>query len=359
VAAVRHRPPAPLPDHAAPPARAAPASAEGVLALQRTAGNRAVAELLGGGLAVQRAKTRAPNVPNPKPANSKENAELQMRVTLGGMADEFQKLYARKKPQDNNEGFQWLKAYYDAAVVKGDKIWKAQMAALGSYLDDPAEFTRSRQAERVANAHAFATHYASVVSDSARFPGATAISSSGFANAVNPAAPPALGQDPPYQNAFDFGTGAVHAPHEYATKDAARLAGVGLKNSEVIWQQYQMTVQGVNSPAPISKFVSTDVVNEPTKAVLLIAYDDDVAPWHGQREWGPKDPEFKALLGTPNVGAAAYMLIDHMDEMGGMTISRIRAVANGADRNIEIIYRRVEPLFEPRESRAGQASLSS
>ena len=84
----------------------------------------------------------------------------------------------------------------------------------------------------------------------------------------------------------------------------------------------------------LSNVVRKTLQNPIVQKVVYFCYPNGQY-WNSEMHWTPQDEEFYALLGTPNVAAAIFILIDHMDELGGKTIERIETTA---DQNINIIF---------------------
>jgi hypothetical protein len=144
-----------------------------------------------------------------------------------------------------------------------------------------------------------------------------------------------------YDNRIDLEGGTILADNNKATEDPAREAGKGLSNSEILWNQYHEVAKTRMEPekipesmANISKVIRVNVSNETSLQVVFMAYPDgDKWIGHGKEDWNPGEEEYAAILGTPNAMGAAYLLIDHFDELGGKTLGIITTepVGNGLD----------------------------
>ena len=149
-----------------------------------------------------------------------------------------------------------------------------------------------------------------------------------------------------YKNTMYLQSNTISAEANYANDDPARLADRGINNSEILWQQYLMAVRTKNNiyenaesrttekMKELSNVVRKNLQNPIVQKVVYFCYPNGQY-WNSEMHWTPQDEEFYALLGTPNVAAAIFLLIDHMDELGGKTIERIETTA---DQNINIIF---------------------
>ncbi len=149
-----------------------------------------------------------------------------------------------------------------------------------------------------------------------------------------------------YNNTMYPESNTISAEANYANDDPARLADRGINNSEILWQQYLMAVRTKNNiyedpesrttekMKELSNLVRKNLQNPVVQKVVYFCYPNGQY-WNFEMHWTPHDEEFYALLGTPNVAAAIFLLIDHMDELGGKTIERIETTA---DQNINIIF---------------------
>jgi hypothetical protein len=160
----------------------------------------------------------------------------------------------------------------------------------------------------------------------------------------------------PYFNKPDPESNTIEAVANYAEKDEAAAAGLGLRNSEVLWRQYLDVARQhyrVNAENRAQKKVGelermqrSQVTTPVTRQVVNFAYPDGES-WNNwetrpalaltNRVWQSDQEEFKAILGTQNVLPALWLLMDHMDELGGKTIASI------ATRDEEIIVAEFGP----------------
>ena len=149
-----------------------------------------------------------------------------------------------------------------------------------------------------------------------------------------------------YNNTMFPELNTISAEGNYANDDPARDANRGINNSEILWQQYLMTVRAQNSifenqeerttakMKELSKVIRKNLQNGRVQKVVYFCYPDG-QKWNSEMHWTPNNEEFFALLGTPNVAAEVFLLIDHVDELGGKTIRRIETTA---DQTINIIF---------------------
>lgn len=159
----------------------------------------------------------------------------------------------------------------------------------------------------------------------------------GYLGEVPPADNEMTGQ---YENRIDLDTGTIIADNNKGTKDP--LEKNRLPNSEVLWQQYRAVAKqqlGADFPeskamSSISKIIRHIVANAESQRVVFMAYPDGEAWKDGNdRDWLPHTEEYNAILGTPNGQSAAYMLLDHFEEIGEKTLGIIRTTGS---RDIEI-----------------------
>lgn len=242
---------------------------------------------------------------------------------------------------------------YAAARARGDerqqdleeRAW--QFALAGEAMHEQLAQQRQAYGDR------YAAAYATKVRGHPEDPGLTSVSTAGF-----------IGQRPPddkmtgqYDNRIDLDTGTIVADNNKATEDPARKAGLGLPNSEVLWSQYRevaarkLPAERVGpSMAGISRMIRANVANETSQQVVFMAYPDGET-WIGgvERQWEPGSEEYSAILGTPNAMPAAFMLVDHFDELGGKTLGTITTRPVGPEIEIR--------LDEPPASQQGEFEL--
>ena len=150
----------------------------------------------------------------------------------------------------------------------------------------------------------------------------------------------------PYFNKLHPKTNTIEAVAVYAEKDEARDTDHGLKSSEIMWQQYLSVIMNqyryqskelaMQKMKEIERSQISQVTTPATRLVVEFAYPDG-EQWinkHGlqngvNKKWFPYQEEFFAILGTQNVMPTVWLLIDHMDELNGKTISSIDTITEG------------------------------
>lgn len=325
---------------------------DGVRGLQRQAGNRAVSELLG--LVPTSPHLRAADrgaVPTIQRRRSERPKGNQALFKLDGQSN-----FGSGKPFGSEERASavWigLEGVYEASLRKGTQLWEQLNDAREDYGLSPNTVTSTLQAKRAIYEERFREHYATRVSGLGG--GVYETSTSGFVE-KDPDAQP---KSNVYNNKMDLTTGTMHAVHDYATKDKARkhdakhkgqpgYEEIGLPNSEVMWQQYlavarsQFWYDKENRAralmGKLSRFVVNQAVNPTTQQVVFMAYPNGSTTWFDPMTWDPSQDEFKAILGTPNVAPAVFMMLDHVDEIGARTILEI-LTHGGPDQLINVEF---------------------
>ena len=232
-----------------------------------------------------------------------------------------------------------LNAAYDASLANGTRYWNNLSEKVEAYADDRDALIARLTLVRADYDRRYNAHYVTSVSDE----GHTRTSGHLERTAESRAD---LGH---YDNTIDTTTGSISADWNYANRDPARLSDAahrgeddyvkkGLPNSEILWRQYfeaskkrfwvfkerraKAAMTGLN------RLKRHNVLNTTTLQAGYMALPN-AHSYDTAHEWEPADDDFKAVLGTPNCSGAAFMLADHIDEIGGKTIGRIRATGEG------------------------------
>lgn len=150
----------------------------------------------------------------------------------------------------------------------------------------------------------------------------------------------------PYFNKLHPKTNTIEAVAVYADKDEARDTGHRLNSSEIMWQQYLSVVMNqyrfqskelaIQKMQEIENSQISQVTTPATRLVVEFAYPDDQrwlnkfgGPNGVDKKWFPNQEEFFAILGTQNVVPTVWLLMDHMDELNGKTITSIETITDG------------------------------
>lgn len=237
---------------------------------------------------------------------------------------------------DDRRVFDIVSAQYDDSLAKGRRLWASLLDHLIRYQTDRAALVQELTAKRQEYRQRWEQEYRSE-----RRAG----------RVLTEGLPPARGDAPRvaprgYKNRMDLDANTIVAEGNYANDDPARLAGRGLNNSEILWQQYLGEVRARHGGAAdaedrtaqkMAELGTIERMNLQNPVVQKVAYFcyPDGQYWNSARQWEPQDEEFHALLGTPNVAAAVHLLCDHVDELGGKTIARI---VTTADQCIRIVF---------------------
>jgi len=197
-----------------------------------------------------------------------------------------------------------------------------------------------------------------------------------------------------YVNEFDLDANAITAPHNWREQDQTpdeaaslvealrkagktpaeirelKLNGLGagkgaLENSEIFRNQHGLALAQAQrqrvEPGDIGMITRANVVNETTRRVVSLLHDgrdEHDRPsdaWRVPQRWTWEDGEdFRALLYTPNVRPAAFLLLDHPSL--GREISSIKTTPVGpAEEKIglfdKLFIEIVMPLSPPSRGR--------
>ncbi|KAI4708029.1 hypothetical protein J4E89_007148 [Alternaria sp. Ai002NY15] len=97
-------------------------------------------------------------------------------------------------------------------------------------------------------------------------------------------------------------------------------------SSDIMWGLWNLA--SPNNLRGIKYILSTPIINDETVAIIKkILQDncldlDEIMIWSGC-EFGSDDPEYLALLGSPNGQAVGYFLAQHKAQLGGKYVSKI------------------------------------
>lgn len=258
---------------------------------------------------------------------------------------------------------------YDKMKSKGDEYWKAHLKSVERYKDTEQKeglISELGKKQQILDAK-FQKNY--VTSKPNFYDGKYKIQSKGKVPKQGEVDEDSV-DNWNYNNKVDLEDKIIIASVNYATKDPARIADskkaeeekrklsleekLGLPNSEILWQQYREVAKFhhkadsnddeavVQSLKNINQITRAQVSNLTTLKVAYIA-DENQPPkyFNPPKTWTPENEEFKALLGTPNVKSAVFLLNDHMDQLG-KTIESIKTVHLGffsGGNQIEIKYK--------------------
>jgi hypothetical protein len=261
-------------------------------------------------------------------------------------------LYEQSDSEDLRRVKVWihLNRTFDAHAAKGIRNWGQLQESVRSYQDDKETFTQDRLAARAAAKEKYEQHYKTNINDLAT------TGKRAETWGINEANPTIEGQgQAAYYNKFNTEEGIIYGTsnsrkrdvvrmEDQANKDTEGYEAKGLPNSEIIWQQYfeaaksnywvRKKSRAKTLMAKVKKMIRENVINVPTQQVVFMSYPNGEL-WDSDKVWKPEQIEFKAILGAPNAAAAAFMLKDHMDEVGGKTISQIKTTAG---QNLEIDF---------------------
>jgi hypothetical protein len=266
-----------------------------------------------------------------------------------------------------------LRDVYATYLGKGQALWNRLQAALEDYDVDPSAMTASLQQLRGVYERRHREHYATAVREGEG--GLHSVSSSGFVDKP----PDAVPQPNIYLTNVDLTHGILNVIRSYATSDEARIhdvdekrksaehVDIGLPLSEILWQQYLETarstlwvVRDARARAmaqEISGITVHQSSNAITQQVVFMAYPDGTKWDTSDRTWMPDSEEFKAILATPNVAMAVHMLLDHMDEIGGKTITKLVTRGN-KDHYIDVPIEKPPDPYEDLEALVFAAFLA-
>jgi hypothetical protein len=140
----------------------------------------------------------------------------------------------------------------------------------------------------------------------------TEFSGIGTGNVTVSSGPPTIVA--PYTNVFSGELDALTAA-KYNFRDLDKQVETKvepLPNSEVLWHQHRLALEKVGkstrSPGDLTHITRAEVGNDETCKVVSIVHE---GAFGSPREFKPGTPDFEALLYTPNVRPAAFMLKDH------------------------------------------------
>lgn len=246
----------------------------------------------------------------------------------------------KSQPDDNSEGaakrFEAQSEAYAKSLANGRAKWGLLQSQLARYGSDRRDALITELNEKRAGyARTWSEHYQTKFIDK---DGGVEAHTKGVKDLDSGPQTDKL----PYFNKPDPESNTIEAVANYAEKDEARAAGLGLSNSEVLWRQYldaarrQYRFNAENRAqkkvGELERLQRSQVTTPVTKQVVNLAYPDGES-WNNwetkpalaltNRAWQPEQEEFKAILGTQNVLPAVWLLMDHMDELGGKTIASI------------------------------------
>jgi hypothetical protein len=331
---------------------------EELLYLQRAAGNQAVIDLLGNarGEAQTRGLTPADVPRHPLltvqakrthrlPADTKKLKQFGPGVGISLKAD-------LSDEERLNAIWSELNKRYASSAEKGARLWGQLTDQQRRLREDPGVLSASLQKVRADYERRYRDHYITAVRSIS--PGFYEGRTEGFVS-TKPEHP-----DPNvYLSKLNISERVIDVARAYANKDKARIEDqieaekghgvprIGLPASEVLWQQflaaareyfwYQKESRAKDLLGKIAGMRVSQAVNDPTLHVVFMAYPNGEFWETHDRIWRPGQEEFNAILGTPLLGPAIYMLLDHLDEVGGRLIESI-TTTGGNDRFIDIRF---------------------
>jgi hypothetical protein len=250
---------------------------------------------------------------------------------------------------------------YNTSRVRGEELWKNLSSLILKYqanTQPSASTTSSKEAHTDPKIASKRKEYDKRFKENyfSSLPEKTGTSSNRYRVMTSSDTSNAAEKSYEYINYIDFSKGSIETESNYAyavndddwtsiARDQARKNGVGLHNSEILWQQAKLAAQ-THSPQGssqeiegmlknISSIKRQMVENHETLVVMNMAYPDNKY-WMTPYEFLPTTPEFFAVLGTPNVRSSACFLIDHFDQLV-KTIEKI--VINDG---IEIVFKKID-----------------
>lgn len=265
-----------------------------------------------------------------------------------------------------------LLGVYNGCLAKGRVYWAKVEQRTDQYINDKPRLERELEAIRASYDERYHAHYRTTVKANG------AVSTSGHVDNTAPLE----GEGTAYSNQMDTARGRITASSNYAGRDAARLADTeahaartpdyktrGLPNSEVLWRQYFAAARdrfwvmkdsrAQAAMRELSGIQRQNIVNVVTLQAAYMALPDGL-DFTTAHTWRPGNDDFLAVIGTPNCAPAAHMVADHIDEMGGKTISYIlstgEANAQFAGTCMDIEF---EPLPEVRAAEEAEADLEA
>lgn len=250
-----------------------------------------------------------------------------------------------------------LQAVYTTNRDRGQRYWDTFQEDIVKYQDigQKAALVLAKQTTRTGYDTRFRDHYASVTD---RLPGAGdeyRINSQGYTGSTAPTVPTGI-YGGNYSNEFNVSTGKFKAEYNFAANvdrdtnvvthyyDKALQGGVGLNNSEILWQQARLAATqhytgsltaAADVTAALKNFTQVKrdtVINDETKEAVYMALSDGEQWSTANRSWNSTAEEFKVILGTPNGRSSVHMLKDHLDEVE-KTIDTVTAVGGGLEIN--------------------------
>lgn len=249
-----------------------------------------------------------------------------------------------------------LQETYEACRIKGAGLWqqlnqKVEEVRRGFFGKQRLEKGLKEKRKEKGYSRTYKEHYLSKYIPVDDEPGVYTTQSGGFVDGPQ-------GVNYSYTNILDTEKGKITAWSNYGNKDPARDrdkdvgAGdgekIGLPNSELIWEAYSEAARNSaglfkgrhvkKSQKKLDAFKCIQVSNVTTHKVVYMAYDDG-EDWETDKTFHPGTDEFNALLGTANGARAAFILLNHMDEVDWKTIRDIRAW-NGD--KLEVNFEKIE-----------------
>jgi hypothetical protein len=342
-AADRNRPPLPR-----------SGSAHNLVELQRLAGNGAVLRMLQPAGSGNLATTPGRGVPLPerpvvqtrriaKPADTFWLRKYDQRLGVEG---------EKGSPERMDRIWHALEGLYDTYASKGEVLWAGLQAQQRRYQQDPAGLANSMQDIRAQYDRIYRRHYLTAIRQTGKR-SVPKVETSGYVEERPDAPDPMV-----YWSEIDVDKKVINVIRAYATKDLARIHDaegakpdepyekIGLQHSEILWQQLVETAREhfsgrekrgqelLKNVAGITVHQASNVI---TQQVVFMAYPDGSFWDTHDHEWTAGSEEFKAILATPNASMAAHLLRDHIDQVGGRSISSITA-RGGKDHYLDIKF---------------------
>jgi hypothetical protein len=287
------------------------------------------------------------------------------KAVLGALNMELGHDY--KQPDYPNQVWLSVVGRYNESLIKGRGLWNKLEAERTTLASDPSGLSTTLSAVRADYDRRYKNHYlSSVTRDEAE--GTYITHSSSY---LTPQERPEKPKETIFHSRIILPSNTLEIVHHYADRDAARIrdaqeAGkpleerdqgyqrIGLASSEILWRQFldvardqfilRKDARARALATQIASVVVMQSVNVRTGQVVFVAYPDGEIWKTHDRTWTPEatEEEFKAILGTPNVAPAIYLLLDHLDEIGDRSIASI-TTRGGDDRIIDINFTPAPP----------------